>query len=174
MQKPPLLQLEEGGGLQKKYIWLWNISQARQAEVSAFRDGAQPTHSQRQNVATISHMNWNEKQNCPETPVTNFLHLKPALLCPPYNTQWTKKTLKTWVASICDLSKLNSALTFHSSHKELSFHQRSAPRQSTSPIQLDVLQTYCNCSGFSTASTILNCNCSWKFNSSLTHGVGQH
>lgn len=139
MQKPPLLQLEEGGGLQRKYIWLWKISQARQAEVSASREGAQPMLSQGQNEC------W---------------------------TQWTKKTLKVWVASISDLPKLSSVLTFHSSHKELSFHQGFAPRQNSSPIQLDLLQTYCNCSGLTTASTILKCHCSQKFNSSLAHGSG--
>lgn len=89
--------------------------------------------SQGQTVATIACMNWTEKQNCPETPISNFLHLKPALL----STQWTKKTLKVWVASISDLNRLNSA--FHSSHEELSFHHGSAPRQSLSPIQLDLL-----------------------------------
>lgn len=101
------------------------ISQAGQAEVSAFRDGAQHTFSQGQTFATIACMTWSEKLNCPEIPVTKFLHLKPALLCPSYNTHWT---LKAWVASICKLSKLNSALTFHSSHKELSFHQGSVDK----------------------------------------------
>lgn len=87
-------------------------------------------------------------------------------------TQWTKKTLKVWVASISDLPKLSSVLTFHSSHKELSFHQGFAPRQNSSPIQLDLPQTYCNCSGLTTASIILKCHCSQKFNSSLAHGSG--
>jgi len=114
--------------------------------------------------------------HCNSRTATMFLHTKPALLFPSYNTHWIRKTLtkpwKAWVASISDLSNFNSALTFHSSRNEPSFHREFALRPSSPPIPAGSAANLPNCPPRARQCLCCPglCHCSPRLDTSLPHG----